>query len=93
MFLDSDRTVFSFLSWLDLLGIVLVLSISILKIVILLPNYWYKVTDITSFEKHLENSSGHTPELLSKFDEILFQEHVTEGIADSVFFGDLVYKF
>ena len=32
MFLDVHRTVFTFLSWLDLLGIALVFWISILKI-------------------------------------------------------------
>ena len=26
----------------------------------LLPNYWHRVTDVTSFEKQLESSSGHT---------------------------------
>ena len=59
MFLNSHRTVFTFLSWLDLLVVVLVFSISILKIFKSLPNYWHRVTDITSFEKHLKNSSGH----------------------------------
>ena len=60
MFLDSQRMVFTFLSWLDLLGVALAFSISILKIFKLLPNYWYGVTDISSFEKHLESSSSHT---------------------------------
>ena len=60
MFLDSHRMVFPFLSWLDLLDVVLVFCFSILKIFKLLPNYWHRVTDITRFEKHLESSSGHT---------------------------------
>ena len=30
--------------------------------------------------------------LLSKFGEISFQEYVTEGISQPVFYGDLVYK-
>ena len=30
------------------------------KIFKLLPNYWHRVTDITSFENHLESSWGHT---------------------------------
>ena len=59
MFLDSEHMVFSFLSWLDLLG-VLAFRISILKIFKLLPNYLHRDTDITSFEKHFGSSSGHT---------------------------------
>ena len=31
-------------------------------------------------------------DLLSKFGEISFQEYVTEGISQPVFYGDLVYK-
>ena len=31
-------------------------------------------------------------DLLSKFGEISFQEYVTEGISNPVFYGDLVYK-
>ena len=58
MFLDSHHTVFEFRSWLDSLGIVLAFWISILKIFKSLQNYWHMVTDITSFEKHLESSSG-----------------------------------
>ena len=38
----------------------LAFRISILKIFNLLPNYKRRVTDITSFEKHSESSSGHT---------------------------------
>ena len=60
MFLDSNRTLFTFRSCLDLRGVALAFFISILKIFKLLQNYWYKVTDIASFEKHLESSSGHT---------------------------------
>ena len=59
-YLDSHPTVFTFLSWLHLLGFVLAFWISILKIFKSLPNYWHRVTDITSFEKHLESSSGPT---------------------------------
>ena len=46
--------------WLDLLGVVLAFWISILKISKLLHNYWHRVIDITSFEKHLESSLDHT---------------------------------
>ena len=51
---DSHRTVFTFRSWLDLLGVVLAFWISILKVSKLLQNYLHRVIDITSFEKHLE---------------------------------------
>ena len=60
MFLDSHRMVFTFLSWLDLLGVALAFLISNLKIFKLLPNTLHGVTDIASFEKHSESSSGHT---------------------------------
>ena len=46
MFLDSHRTVFTFYSWLHLLGVVLAFWISILKIVNLLQNYWHRVTEL-----------------------------------------------
>ena len=59
-FQDSHRTVFTFRSWLDLLGVVLAFWISILKISKLLQNCWHRVLDITSFEKHLESSLDHT---------------------------------
>ena len=48
MFLDSHCTVFTFLSWFDLLCVVRTSLISILKIFEILPNCWRKVTDITS---------------------------------------------
>ena len=55
---------------------------------ILLP-VTHGVTDITSFEKHLESSySG----LLSKFGDVSFQKYISEGISHPVFYGDLVYK-
>ena len=38
------------LSWLDKLGVVLAFSIAILKICKSLPNFWHRVTDITSFK-------------------------------------------
>ena len=60
MILDSHRMVVTFLSWLNLLGVALAFLIFILKIFKLLPNYLHRVTDIESFEKHLESSSGHT---------------------------------
>ena len=45
---DSNRTVFIFRSWFDLLGIAAAFWISILKIFKLLQNYWHKVINITS---------------------------------------------
>ena len=36
----------------------------------------------------MESSSG----LLFQFGEISFQEYVSEGISDPVFYGDLVYE-
>ena len=59
-FQDSHRKVFTFRSWLDLLGVVLAFWISILKISKLLQNCWHRVIDITSFEKQLESSLDHT---------------------------------
>ena len=41
-----------------------------------------------TFGKFLRSYS----DLLSKFGEISFQEYVTEGISNPVFYGDLVYK-
>ena len=64
MFLDSHRIVFAFLNWLDLLGFAQAFSISILKIFKLLPNYWHRVTAITSCENYLESSAGHTLTLI-----------------------------
>ena len=60
MSLDSHRTGLTFRGWLHLLGFELAFSISILKIFKSIQDYWHRVTDITSFEKHSESSSGHT---------------------------------
>ena len=49
-FPDSQRTVFIFRSWLDLIDVVLAFWISILNISKLLQNCWHTVIDITSFE-------------------------------------------
>ena len=84
MFKDSHLTVFTFLSWLDLLGVVLAFWISNLKIFISRLETTDTVTDITNFKKNSE--------LLSKFGEISFQEYVPEGISHPVFYSDLVYK-
>ena len=86
-FQDSHRTVFTFRSWLDLLGVVLALWISILKISKLLQSYRYHKLRKT-FGKFLRSYS----ELLSKFGDISFEEYSSKGISHPVFYGDLVYK-
>ena len=91
-FQDSHRTVFTFRSWLDLLGVVLAFWISILKISKLLQNCWHRVIDITSFEKTFGKFFRSYSELLSKFGDISFQEYLSKGISHPVFYGDLVYK-
>ena len=58
MFLDTHRTVFTFLSWLALLCDVLAFWISNVKFLKSLAKC-HRVTDITSFEKHLESSLCH----------------------------------
>ena len=95
MFLDSHHMVFTFLSWLDLLGVALAFQISILKICNLLPNYiltqgyrYHKLRK--TFGKFFR--SYMYSDLLSKFGEISFQEYVTERISHPVFYGDLIYK-
>ena len=90
MFLDSHRTVFTFHSWLDLLGVVLAIWIPILNIFKSLANFWHRITYLTSLEK-VESSLSHTLKLLSKFGEMSFQEYISEWISP-VFYGDLVYK-
>ena len=49
-FQDSNHTVFTFRSWLDLLDFVQAFCISILKISKLYQNCWQRVTYITSFK-------------------------------------------
>ena len=45
-FPDSQRTVFTFRSWLDLLDVILAFWISILEISKLVQNCWHRVIDI-----------------------------------------------
>ena len=93
MLLDSHRMVFTFCSWLDVLVVALAYPISILKIFELLPNYLHRDTDIKSFEKHFDISSGHTLTFyLNNYGEISFQEYISEGISHPVFYSYLVYK-
>ena len=86
-FQDSNGMVFIFRIWLDLIGVVLAFWISILKIS-KFQNCWHRVIDITSFDKHVENS-----EFLSQFGNISFQEYLSKGISHPVFYDDLVYKY
>ena len=92
MFLDFNRMVFKFLSWLDLLGGALAFRISILKIFKLLPKLLtqgYRYLKLRkTFGKFFMSYTG----LLSKFGEISFQKYVSEGISHPVSYGDLVYK-
>ena len=61
--------------------------IFILKIFKLLQNCSHRVTDITSFEKHLESSLDHTPNFCRNL--VIFR---SKNISHPVFYGDLVYK-
>ena len=74
--------------------LVLAFWISILKISKLLQNYWHRVIDITSFEKHLESSLDHTLNFCRnlEFGGISFQEYLSKGISHPVVYGDLVNK-
>ena len=65
--------------------------ISILKIFKLLLNYLHRVTDITSLEKHLESSSGHTLNFYPNLVKYRFK-NVSEGISHPVCYSDLGYK-
>ena len=88
MFLDSHAMVFTFLSWLDWLGVALTFRISFLKFFKLLPKYWYRATDMTSFEKYLESCSGHNVAFyLNTVSRICFGRNLSLG-----FYGDLVYN-
>ena len=91
-FQDSNRTVFTFLIWLHLLGVLLAFWISIYKNLqitskLLTQGYRYRKLRKT-FGKFFRSYS----EFLSKFGYISFQEYVSKGISHPVFYGDLVYK-
>ena len=83
--------VFKFCCWLDLFGVLPEFWCSIKRIFKPLQNYWTRVTDIIGFEKHFENSLGHTLSFCPK-GEISFREYVSEEISHPVSYGDLVYK-
>ena len=92
MFIDSRSMVFTFLSWLDLLGVALAFQISIsqnLQITSKLLTQGYRYHKLRkTFGKFFRSYS----DLLSKFGDISFQENVSEGIFHPVFYGHLVYK-
>ena len=83
MFLASHRTVFTFLSLLDLMGVVLAFLISIPKMFKLLQKYWHR-----GYRYHkLRKTFGKflRSELLSKFgiyivSEICFWRNLSSGI-------------
>ena len=83
--------VFTFLSWLDLLGVALAFRISILKIFKLLQAAGTGLR-MSQASKTFGKFSRSYSDLLSKFGEVSFQEYVLEGISHPVFYGDLVYK-
>ena len=84
--------VFTFLSWLYLLGVVLAfrfLTSKNLQLTSKLLTQGYRYHKLrNTFGKFFRSYS----DLLSKFGEISFPEYITEGISHPVFFGDLVYK-
>ena len=88
MFLDSHRTVVTFRSWLDSLGVVLAFWISILK---LFKSYLTQGYRYHELRKECGKFFRSYSELLSKFGKISFQEYVSEGISHPVFYGDPVY--
>ena len=90
-FLNSYRVVFTFRSWLHLIGVVIAFCISILKVFKSLYIYWHGVTDITRFEKHWERSSGHTLNLCQNLVKYRFKNMLLKE-SHLVFRGDLVEK-
>ena len=91
MFLDSHRRVLTFRRWLDLLDVV-AFWIPILKLFTILQNYWHRVSDIISFEKHLESCLGDTQSICPNLVNFCFKNVFrSEGISRQVFYDDLVY--
>ena len=93
-FQDSHRTVFTFRSWLDLLGVVLAFWIFILKIskLLKLTTQSYNYHKLRYKFGKFFRSYSEEKKLLSKFGDISFQEYLSKGIPHLVFYGDLVYK-
>ena len=90
-FKDSHHTVFTFRSWLYLLGVVLAFWIFFLKISKLHQNSWRGVIDITSFEKHLESSLDHTPTFCQIWWYFVPRICVKRNLSSRVY-GDLDFK-
>ena len=92
MLLVSHRLVFSFVIWLDVLGVVqafLVFHSKNLQIISNLLTQCYRYHKLRKLFGKLFRSYF---ELLSKFGEMSFQEYVFDGISHPVFYSDLVYK-
>ena len=87
MFLKSHRMVFTFLSWLDLLGFALVYRILQITIKLLTHGYRYH-----KLRKTLEKFFRLTLTFYLNLVKYRFKEYVSEGISHPVFYGDLVYK-
>ena len=93
MFLDYHRTVFTFISWLDLVGnVVAFFGFSFNKSSNHFKKNRHMATDITRFEKHLERSSGHTLNFYQNLVKYHFKNIIFELISHSVFYDELVYK-
>ena len=91
MSIDSHRMVFTFLSWLDWLGVARASWISILKNFRLLHNYGHRITDIISFVIHLESPSGHSLSFYLHLVKYRFTNMFPRE-SHPVFYGDLVAK-
>ena len=86
MFLDSNRTVFTFCSWLDMLGVALAFGFSFYKS----SNYFQSSNTWLYISQSAKSMySGHT---LSFYLNLSFQEYVSERISNPAFYGDQVYK-
>ena len=88
----SHRTVLTFHSWLDLLGVVLAFCISILKNLQITSKQLAQGYRYLKLWKTFGKIFRSYFELLSKFCDMSFQDYVSKGISHPVFYGDLVYK-
>ena len=89
--------VFTFLSWLDLLGVARAFRISILKSSTYFQlSTYFQITNaglqISQASKTFGKFCRSYSDQLSKCGEISFQEYATEGISHPVVYGYLVYK-
>ena len=91
MFLDSYQMVATFRSKFDLLDVVLAFLISILKIFKSLQTIDTDLQISQALEKFGKFFRSYS-ERLSKFGAISFQEYVSKGITNPVFYGEIVYK-